>query len=190
MVYILSKDSKPLMPTSRYGHVRKLLQTGRAKVIKRTPFTIQLLYDSKTYTQPISLGIDAGSKHVGVSATTDKKELLSAQVELRSDINKNLKTRRDCRRSRRTRKTRYRKPRFLNRVKSKHKGWLTPSVNAKCEAHITIVHKVMKLLPITELHIELAPFDIQALKAHRIVNLSRSLWRIQKYFRELQKWKI
>lgn len=165
MVYIINKDSKPLMPTSRYGHVRKLLKAGRAKVIKRTPFTIQLLYDSKTYTQPISLGIDAGSKHVGISATTDKKELLSAQVELRSDINKNLKTRRDCRRSRRTRKTRYRKPRFQNRVKSKHEGWLAPSVNAKCEAHITIVNKVMKLLPITELYIEMAPFDVQALKA-------------------------
>ena len=62
MVYVLNKDGHPLMPTSRHGKVRHLLKQGKAKVIKRCPFTIQLLYNSTNYTQPISLGVDAGSK--------------------------------------------------------------------------------------------------------------------------------
>ena len=69
MVYIISKTGKPLMPTNRLGKVRHLLKNGLAKVVQRTPFTIQLLYDSDEYTQPITLGIDAGSKTIGLSAT-------------------------------------------------------------------------------------------------------------------------
>lgn len=71
MVYVISKDGQPLMPTKRYGKVRHLLKDGKAKMINRCPFTIQLLYDNTEYVQPISLGIDAGSKHIGVSATTE-----------------------------------------------------------------------------------------------------------------------
>lgn len=64
MVYVLNKDGQPLMPTSRYGKVRRLLKEGKAKVVKRCPFTIQLMYSSTNYTQPITLGVDAGSKHI------------------------------------------------------------------------------------------------------------------------------
>lgn len=165
MIYVLNKDGNPLMPTERCGKVRHLLKDGKAKVVRRTPFTIQLLYDSTNYVQPVSLGIDAGSKHIGVSATTKTKELLSAQIEVRDDINKKLEARRSARCSRRNRKTRYRKARFLNRTKSKHKGWLAPSVNAKCKTHVNVAKKVCKMLPISEIHIEMAPFDTQMLKA-------------------------
>ncbi|MDN5277454.1 MAG: hypothetical protein PWR01_1419 [Clostridiales bacterium] len=51
MVYVISKAGEPLMPTQRYGKVKRLLKQGLAKVIKREPFTIQLLYDTTTYTQ-------------------------------------------------------------------------------------------------------------------------------------------
>jgi len=47
MVYVISKTGKPLMPTVRYGRVRRLLKQGLAKVVKREPFTVQLLYHSK-----------------------------------------------------------------------------------------------------------------------------------------------
>ena len=72
MVYVLNKDGQPLMPTSRHGKVRRLLKLNKAKIVNRCPLTIQLLYESTSHTQPISLGIDTGSKHIGLSATTDK----------------------------------------------------------------------------------------------------------------------
>ena len=165
MVYVLSRDGKPLMPTNRHGKVRHLLKDKKAVVAKREPFTIQLLYDSPGFVQPVHLGIDAGSKHVGLSACSKTKELFSAECELRSDINSNLKTKRDLRRSRRSRKVRHRKPRFLNRTHSKHKGWLAPSVKEKVDCHITLVRKVMEILPVSEITIEMAPFDTQKLKA-------------------------
>ena len=164
MVYVLNKDGHPIMPTSNHAKVRILLKTGKAKVIRRCPFTIQLQYSSTNYTQKISLGIDAGSKHIGVSATTESKVLYEADVELRNDIVNLLSTRRQNRRARRNRKTRYRKPRFTNRVSTKKNGWLAPSVRQKVETHLTVVAKVHKILPISKIIVETASFDIQKIK--------------------------
>lgn len=165
MVYILSKNGKPIMPTENHAKVRLLLKYGKAKIIKRTPFTIQLLSSSKTYKQSITLGVDAGSKHVGMSATTEKKELLSAELRPRNDIVELLSTRRENRRARRNRKTRYRQARFNNRVKSKHKGWLAPSIEVKIWNHIQGINLVNKILPLTTIRVETAEFDLQRLKA-------------------------
>lgn len=165
MVYILSKNGQPIMPTKNHRKVRLLLESGKAKVAKRTPFTIQLLTTSKTFTQAITLGVDAGSKTIGMSACTDKQELFSAEVKPRNDVVKHLSARREFRRARRNRKTRHRKPRFENRVRSKHKGWLAPSVEVKIQNHITPMLKVCKILPITKVIVETAEFDTQRLKA-------------------------
>lgn len=119
MVYVLNINGQPLMPTENHAKVRVLLKQGKAKVIHRCPFTIQLLYETENGTQSVSLDIDAGSKHIGVSATTEKKVLYEADVELRNDIVDLLSTRRECRRARRNRKTRYRKARFMNRKRRK-----------------------------------------------------------------------
>ena len=159
MVYVLDINGQPLMPTKRCGKVRRLLNKGKAKVIKSCPFTIQLLYESTTYTQDVSLGIDAGSKHIGVSATTSDKELYAADVELRNDIVELLSTRRESRKARRNRKTRHRKPRFRNRTR--HNGWLAPSVQNKVDTHLKVVKDVCKILPITRIIVEVASFDIQ-----------------------------
>ena len=70
VVYVLNKDGLPLMPTHRPGKVRRLLKEGKAKIIKRNPFTIQLNYECNNYTQDVTLGVDAGSKHIGLSAST------------------------------------------------------------------------------------------------------------------------
>ena len=121
-VYVIHQNGSPLMPTTRNRHVRKLLESRKAKVVKREPFTIQLLYETTDFVQDIDLGIDAGSKTIGVSACTEKEEVYAAEVENRTDVTKNLSERRQYRRFRRYRKRRYRKPRFLNRVRSKHKG--------------------------------------------------------------------
>lgn len=150
------------MPTERCGKIGYLLRHGKAHVVSRVPFVVQLDYDSTTYTQDVSLGIDAGSKHIGVSASSEKKEMLAAQVELRSDIVKLLSTRRELRRNRRNRKTRYRKARFDNRKKKD--GWLAPSVEQKIESHLKVIRLVHKLLPITKTTIEVAQFDAQKIK--------------------------
>lgn len=150
------------MPTERCGKIGYLLRHGKAHVVSRVPFVVQLDYDSTTYTQDVSLGIDAGSKHIGVSASSEKNEMLAAQVELRSDIVKLLSTRRELRRNRRNRKTRYRKARFDNRKKKD--GWLAPSVEQKIESHLKVIRLVHKLLPVTKTTIEVAQFDAQKIK--------------------------
>ena len=106
MVYVLNKDGHPLMPTERHGKVRRMLRNGEAKVVRRCPFTIQLLYEAEDNVQEITLGVDSGSRKIGLSATTDAKVLYEAEVELRNDIVELLATRRELRRSRRNRKTR------------------------------------------------------------------------------------
>jgi len=161
-VYVINQRKEPLMPTTPCK-ARKLLKQGKAKVVKREPFTIQLLYATGETKQDITLGVDAGSKIIGLSATTNKQELFSAEVELRNDIVDLLSTRREFRRTRRNR-LRYRKPRFLNRVYSKNKGWLAPSVENKIQTHLKIISKIHEILPISKIIIEVASFDIQKIK--------------------------
>ena len=161
VVYVLNKDGLPLMPTHKLGKVRHLLKDGKAKVVKRSPFTIQLNYDCGNHTQSITLGVDAGSKHIGLSASTKKEELYCSDVELRDDVAELLSTRRQNRRTRRNH-LRYRPARFDNRTKPE--GWLAPSVKQKVESHLKVVEEVHKILPITNIIVEVASFDIQKIK--------------------------
>jgi len=161
MVYVISQDGIPLMPTKRYGKVRRLLKQKLARVIRRKPFTIQLQYATTTYTQPVSLGIDSGYTYIGFSAVTDKKELISGELKLLSGISERLKERLMYRRMRRAR-LRYRKPRFDNRAKPA--GWLAPSIQHKLDSHIKLIQKAKSILPITNINIEVANFDIQKIK--------------------------
>ena len=162
MVYVINKDGQPLMPTGRHGKVRRLLRDKKAKVVRCCPFTIQLLYDTTSIVQEVTLGVDAGSKKVGLSATTKKKVLFEAELTLRNDIVDLLSTRREMRRGRRYRKTRYRKARFNNRKKGD--GWLAPSVRQKVESHVNIIGKLHHMLPIRKVVVEIASFDIQKIK--------------------------
>ncbi len=186
MVYVLSKDGKPLMPTCRHGKVKHLLKEGEAKVVKRTPFTIQLLYETTDFVQSVTLGIDAGSKVIGLSATTEKEELFASEVVLRKDIVELLSTRRQNRKTRRSR-LRYRKPRFLNRVKYKNKRWLAPSVQHKVDSHLKAIANVCKILPISSLVIETASFDIQKIKNPQISGVGYQqgeqlgFWNVREY---------
>lgn len=120
MVYVLNKEGKPLMPTNRHGKVRHLLETGKAKVVSKEPFTIKLLYGSTNYVQDLTLGVDTGSGTFA-TAVTDKNDnvVYTSEVELRNDVTDKMKQRNKYRRNRRNRKTRYRKARFLNRKNSK-----------------------------------------------------------------------
>lgn len=161
-VYVVNQDGKPLMPTKRFGKVRRLLRDGMAKVIHKNPFTIQLTYKTGDIVQEISLGVDSGSKIVGLSATTENQVLFEAEVELRNDIVAKLSARREARRERRNRKTRYRSARFNNR--RKNDKWLAPSIQHKIFTHLFVIDKVYSILPITKLVVETASFDIQKIK--------------------------
>ena len=187
MVYVLNKNGVPIMPTRNHAKVRVLLKQGKAKVVKRTPFTIQLLYDSTNYTQPISLGVDAGSKVIGLSATTNTKELFASNITIRNDIVNLLSTRRQNRHTRRSHKTRYRKPRFNNRLSSKKQGWLAPSIQNKVETHLTCIKRVYDILPITNIVVEVASFDIQKIKNPSISGVEYqqgeqlNFWNVREY---------
>jgi hypothetical protein len=113
-IFVRSSSGKWLMPTTP-AKARVMLKQNMAKAIRLTPFTIQLLYDTTEYIQRIKVGIDDGGKTVGIAAVCQGKTLLQQELTLRTDIKSNLDTRRQYRRSRRNRKTRYRKARFENR---------------------------------------------------------------------------
>ena len=186
LVYVLNKDGKPLMPC-KPAKARHLLKEGKAKVKRTEPFTIQLLYGSSGYKQDVTLGVDAGSKHIGLSATTARQELYASDMELRTDIVDNLSSRRQYRKNRRNRKTRYRKPRFLNRVHSKNKGWLAPSVENKIQMHFKVVREVHKLLPVSKIIVETASFDIQKIQNPEISGVEYQqgaqldFWNVREY---------
>ena len=163
-VYVIAEDGRPLMPCSE-AKARHLLDAKRAKVKHRTPFTIQMVVPTTHYTQEVLLCVDAGSKTIGISSGSTRKELLAEEVKPRNDVVDNLSTRREFRRARRNRKTRYRKPRFDNRVHSKHKGWLAPSVEVKIQEHVTSIKRICNLLPVTKVVVETAEFDLQLIKA-------------------------
>ena len=163
-VYVLSKDGKPLMPTKRFDRVRRLLKRGMAVVVSRCPFQIQLTYDSTTYTQKIVLGVDTGSKHIGLSACSEKDELYAAEVKPRKESVKScLESRRARRRTRRNR-LRSRAARYKNRKSSKKKGWFAPTVQQKCQMHVNAVRKVIRLLPVSAINVEVCRFDTQKLQ--------------------------
>lgn len=162
LIYVINKHGKPLMPCKE-RKARILLKQNKARVINKTPFTIQLFYGSSGYKQKITLGVDTGSKHIGVSAVTDKKELYTAEIKLRTDIVDLMSTRRENRRTRRNR-LRYRKARFNNRVHSKNKGWLAPSIENKIQTHFKVVENIHKILPISKIIVETASFDMQKIK--------------------------
>jgi hypothetical protein len=182
-VYVVNKNGKPLMPTSP-AKARRLLKAGKAKVVKRSPFTIQLIYGSSGYKQDVKLGVDTGYKHVGLSAVSDAKELFCSEVGLRTDIPKLLSEKRQYRRTRRNRLW-YRKARFLNR--GINIGWLAPSVQHRLNSHVKAINFIKSILPVTKIIIEAATFDIQKIKDPDISGAEyqngaqKDFWNVREY---------
>lgn len=137
---------------------RLLLKQGKAKIVGYKPFTIQLTYATGEAKQEIHVGIDEGARHVGIAITSQNKVLAKGEVELRQDVHSLLTTRAMYRRDRRNRKTRYRKPRFLNR--KINEGWLPPSIEGKLNANFFWIDKFCSLVPNPILHIEVGKFDV------------------------------
>ena len=183
LVYVLKQNGQPFMPTERFGKVRRLLKEGKAKVVRREPFTIRLLYEPETdVVQKCYCGVDTGSKHVGVAVVGNDKVLYQSQIELRTDIKRKMDSRKQSRRSRRLRKTRYRKKRFLNRRNSIKKDRLPPSVRHKVQAHIDEIEFCKKILPVSDLILEVSQFDTSLMKNPSLINEKIKKWGYQQGF--------
>src|SRR6266704_5207787 len=171
VVYVLSPERAPLMPCSCVI-ARLLLKQGKAKVVRRTPFTIQLLArPENAYTQPLTLGVDTGSSVMG-SAVADEtgNVLYLSEVEIRNDIARTMRERAAYRRNRRNRKTRYRPARWLNRKNSIKKERFSPTMTSKIDAHLREIRFVQSLLPITSMVLETGIFDPHALKNPEVLH--------------------
>lgn len=171
LVYVLKQNGQPFMPTERFGKVR------------REPFTIRLLYEPETnVVQECYCGVDTGSKHIGIAVVGNDKVLYQSQTELRNDIKKKMDAKRAFRRNRRSRKTRYRKPRFLNRSNSIKSDRLPPSIKHKVQAHIDEIEFCKKILPVSDLILEVSQFDTALMKSPSLMNEKVKHWGYQKSF--------
>lgn len=167
-VFVINQHGEALMPC-KPRKAKILLREGKAKVISRSPFTIQLKYGSTGYKQDLTLGVDTGHSEVGLSVVSETKEIFSAVASMRNDISKKMTERSSYRRNRRNR-LRYRKPRFLNRRASTRQGRLAPSVQWKVNAHAKLIQQLKALLPLTKVVLETGTFDPHKLKNPDIKN--------------------
>jgi hypothetical protein len=161
VVYVLSIDSKPLM-TCKPAKARKLIKSEMAKVVKLYPFTIKLNFECENQVQEVTLGIDSGFKNIGFSCVSEKKELISGTLILDGKTSSRLTERAMYRRGRRSRHHWYREPRFNNR--SKPEGWLPPSVQRRYDTHLSLINRMKAILPVSQVIIETANFDIQKIE--------------------------
>jgi 5-methylcytosine-specific restriction endonuclease McrA len=164
-VFVLDTNKQPLDPVHP-GRARLLLKQGKAAVYRRYPFTIRLTRAVEhPILSPLRIKVDPGSKTTGMALVNDAsgEVVWAALLTHRGEqIKRDLDTRRAVRRSRRQRKTRYRKPRFANR--GKHKGTLPPSLESRVCNVVTWVRRLMKICPVTNISQELVRFDTQALE--------------------------
>lgn len=159
MIYVINYNSEPLMPCSNVI-ARLLLKEGKAKVKRKTPFTIKLTYETINYTQDLILGVDTGSAHIGSAVVNGNNEVVYlSQIEIRNDITDKMTQRSKYRRNRRNRKTRYRKARWLNRRNSIKKDRFSPTMISKINSHLKEIKFVKSILPITKVILETATFD-------------------------------
>ena len=187
-VFVLAHTGKPLMPTTP-RRARLWLKAKHARVVRREPFTIQLCFETTTYTQPASVGVDTGSQMVGIAATANREVVFQAEMRLRTDVNLKLTQRRRYRRTRRSRKTRYRAARWANRRRPS--GWLPPSLRARADATVKAVCFLARLLPIGQINVETGSFDTQQMQNSEVSGVSYQQGQLQGYLlREylLQKW--
>ena len=190
-VFVLDTNKRPLDPVHP-GTARLLLTRGKAAVFRRYPFTIILKREVTREVQPLHLKIDPGSKTSGLAILNDASGEVVWVAELQHrgyNIKTAMDVRRVIRHQRRTRKTRYRKPRFENR---RHpKGWLAPSQASRVANIVTWVKRLMRLCPIVALSEELVKFDMQAMQNPEISGVEYQQGTLQGYeIREylLEKW--
>ncbi len=162
-VFVIDTRKQPLEPCSP-TIAKKLLKAGKAAVFRQYPFTIILKKAvNQKEVKPCQLKLDPGSVTTGIAILKDNKLIWATELtHIGQQIKDDLESRRSLRRGRRARKTRYRKPRFLNRTRVK--GWLAPSLEHRVLTTMTWVKRLIKLCPINSLAMELVRFDTQNLE--------------------------
>lgn len=181
MVYVLDKNGHPLMPTNRHGKVKHLLKDGKAKVVKRCPFTIKLTYETTNYVQDLTLGVDTGSGTIGTAVSKDNGDIVyMSEVTVRNDIANKMIQRASYRRNRRNRKTRYRKARWLNRANSIRSNRFSPTMQSKLHSHVKEIEYIKSILPITKMVFETGQFDTHLMKNPSLANPKVKHWGYQK----------
>ncbi|MEG3931608.1 MULTISPECIES: RNA-guided endonuclease IscB [unclassified Microcoleus] len=168
-VFVLDTNKQPLNPIHP-GRARMLLAQGKAAVLRSYPFTLILKEEVlNSQVEPLQIKIDPGAKTTGIALVNDTtgEVVWIAELQHRGfQIRDALTSRRQLRRSRRNRKTRYRKPRFLNRTRLK--GWLPPSLNSRVANILTWVKRLSALCRITAISQELVRFDTQQMESSEI----------------------
>ncbi len=165
-VFVLSKDGTPLMPCHA-ARARELLAKGKAVVVRRYPFVIRLKHNPiAPETQPVAIKLDPGAKTTGIAIvriTPDVHHVLhlSELIHRGAAIKDSLVKRATYRRNRRSRKTRYRAPRFNNRTRPE--GWLPPSLQSRVDNVTSWVARYRRWAPITSIVVETVRFDTQKL---------------------------
>ncbi|MFY9224703.1 MAG: RNA-guided endonuclease IscB [Blastocatellia bacterium] len=171
-VFVLDKNKQQL-DMCHPGQARRLLKAGMAAVYKRFPFTIILKREvTDPQLQTYFLKLDPGSKKTGIAIVNQQtgEVVFAAEIEHRGEVIKaSLDSRRAVRRSRRSRKTRYRKPRFDNRTRPK--GWLPPSLLSRVANVETWAYRLMRLCPISAISLELVKFDTQLMQMAEITGV-------------------
>lgn len=181
MVYVLDINGQPLMPTNRHGKIKHLLKQGKAKVVRRCPFTIKLLYESTTYTQNLTLGVDTGSGTIGTAVSKDNGNIVyMSEVIVRNDITDKMTQRAKYRRNRRNRKTRYRKARWLNRKNSIKTDRFSPTMQSKLHSNVKEIEYIKSILPVTTMVLETGQFDTHLMKNPSLANPKIKHWGYQK----------
>ncbi|BAZ20512.1 HNH endonuclease [Kalymmatonema gypsitolerans NIES-4073] len=164
-VLVIDTSLRPLDPIHP-AQARQLLRNGKAAIFRRFPFTLILKQARpETSVQPLRIKIDPGAKKTGIAIVNDITGIVVFAAELQHRgfaIRESLTSRRQLRRSRRNRKTRYRQPRFDNRKRSN--GWLAPSLMSRIHNIETWVKKLIQLVPITAMSQELVRFDTQLMQ--------------------------
>ncbi len=192
MVFVLDTFFQPLAPTTP-RRARILLNKGKAAIFRRYPFTIILKRVVKNpNTGKRRLKIDPGSKTTGIAIVNQETGEVEFAAELQHrghQIKSDLESRRVIRRSRRSRKTRYRKPRFLNRTKPN--GWLAPSLMSRVYNITTWVKRLRNLCPIQAISMELVRFDMQKMQNPEIDGIEYQQgelfgYEVREYL--LEKW--
>lgn len=152
MVPVLDKDKKPLMPCSE-KRAKKLMERGVAKPYWcKGIFCIILQQEPKSrYLQDIVVGIDPGSKWEGLTVKSEAHTVLNVQTEAKTDVKRKMEERAILRRSRRNRKTRYRKCR-INRTRTV--GHIPPSTKSRWDYKISLINWFRKMYPVTLIAIE------------------------------------
>jgi len=191
-VFVLDTNKQPLNPIYP-GRARMLLSQGKAAVFRRYPFTVILKDEvANPKIEPLRVKIDPGAKTTGLALVNDSTGEVVWVAELQHrgfQIREALTSRRQLRRLRRNRKTRYRKPRFLNRTRLK--GWLPPSLNSRVSNILTWVKRVSSLCQITAISEELVRFDTQQMEDSEISGVGYQQGTLAGYeIREflLEKW--